>query len=78
MFATFKVVKYYKSEIAKLGKKIKKMRESKGMTQENLSDLCQVDIRTIQRLEKGEFGSGLHLIYALADAFEISVPELLT
>ena len=72
------VEKSYKSEIIKLGKKIKKIRESKKMTQQSLSDLCQVDIRTIQRVESGEFGSGLHIIYAIAEAFEMTAAELLS
>ena len=48
------------------------------MTQQSLSDLCQVDIRTIQRVESGEFGSGLHIIYAIAEAFEMTAAELLS
>ena len=47
------------------------------MTQQTLSDLCEVDIRTIQRMEKGEFGSGLHILFAIADAFKISASDLL-
>jgi len=71
------VEKSYTSEITKLGRKIKKLRQTVGLTQQQLADLCEVDIRTIQRVEKGEFGSGLHLIYALANAFEITASELL-
>jgi len=72
----YHVKKAYDIEIKKLGKRIKKLRELKGVTQQDLSDLCEVDIRTIQRIEKGEFGSGLHIVYAIADAFKISIAEL--
>lgn len=47
------------------------------MTQQTLSDLCEVDVRTIQRIEKGEFGIGLHILFGLADALEVKVTELL-
>lgn len=47
------------------------------MTQQTLSDLCNVDIRTIQRIEKGEYGMGLHLLFALSDALEEKVSDLL-
>lgn len=47
------------------------------MTQQELSVLCDVDIRTIQRVESGQFGSGLHIVFALADAFKMHVSELL-
>jgi len=72
------VEKKYSSEIKQLGKKIKKLRESKKMTQQTLSDLCNIDIRTVQRIEKGEYGMGLHLLFAIADAFEIKKADLLS
>ena len=62
--------------VKKFGERIKKLRGENNYTQEALSDLCEVDIRTIQRIEKGEFGAGLPLIFALADAFNISPAEL--
>lgn len=71
-----KVQKAYNSEIRKLGKRIKKLREEKQISQQTLAGYCDVDIRTIQRIEKGEFGTGLHILFALADAFKISVAEL--
>ena len=70
--------KKYSSEIKQLGKKIKKLRGSKKMTQQLLSDLCNIDIRTVQRIEKGEYGMGLHLLFAIADAFEIKKADLLS
>lgn len=46
------------------------------MTQQALADLCDIDIRTIQRIEKGEFGVGLHIMYALAEAFDLEIVDL--
>jgi transcriptional regulator with XRE-family HTH domain len=66
----------YSSQLKKLGKKIKKLRLSKKLTQQKLADLCDVDIRTIQRIEKGEHGIGLHIIFALADSLEITTADL--
>lgn len=68
--------KSYTLKLKKFGERVKKLREESNFTQETLSDLCEVDIRTIQRIEKGEFGTGLPLIFALADAFKINVAEL--
>ena len=68
--------KKYSTEIKQLGKKIKKLRESKKMTQQSLSVLCNIDIRTVQRIEKGEYGMGRHLLFAVADAFEIKKADL--
>ena len=37
-----------------LGKKIVELRTAKGLTQEELVELCNISIRTIQRIENGE------------------------
>ncbi len=37
-----------------LGKKIADLRKSKGLTQEELVELCNINVRTIQRIESGE------------------------
>lgn len=69
--------KAYVAEIKRLGKNVKRIRISKKMTQKALSGLCDVDIRTIQRIEKGEFRFGIHILFAISDAFEIDTAELL-
>ncbi|EOG6895302.1 helix-turn-helix domain-containing protein, partial [Flavobacterium psychrophilum] len=37
-----------------LGKKILELRHSKGLTQNELAEKCNLSIRTIQRIELGE------------------------
>ena len=37
-----------------LGKRISEMRKAKGLTQEELVELCNLNVRTIQRIEAGE------------------------
>lgn len=37
-----------------LGRKIAELRKSKGLTQEELVELCNISVRTIQRIETGE------------------------
>ena len=37
-----------------LGELVLKKRKEKALTQEDLADLCKLDTRTIQRIEKGE------------------------
>lgn len=55
--------------------KVKQLRENKGWSQEQLSELCSVNLRTIQRLEKRGSASP-ETLKALASVFEIS-PDLL-
>lgn len=71
------VQKAYTSEIKQLGKRIKKIRISKKMSQQTLADECELDIRTVQRIEAGQHGIGLHTLYALADALDMKASELL-
>jgi len=37
-----------------LGLKVIELRQQKGLTQEQLAELCEVSARTIQRIESGE------------------------
>ncbi len=69
--------KQYQKQIKEFGIGIKYLREKHSFTQQKLADLCDLDIRTIQRIEKGEHSIGLHILHALADSFNLSLPELL-
>ena len=41
-------------EQPELGKKIQELRKLKGLTQEELVERCNINVRTIQRIESGE------------------------
>lgn len=51
-----------------LGKKISEMRKAKGLTQEELVELCNLNVRTIQRIEAGEVTPRSYTIKALFSA----------
>lgn len=53
-----------------LGKRLNEIRTQKGITQKELSDLCSVDIRTIQRIEAGEVEPRMSTVKILAAALE--------
>lgn len=53
-----------------LGKRLNEIRNQKGITQKELSDLCSVDIRTIQRIEAGEVEPRMSTLKILAAALE--------
>lgn len=57
--------------------KVKQLRKNKGWSQEQLSELCGVNLRTIQRLEKRGSASP-ETLKALASVFEISPDSLLS
>lgn len=58
------------------GKNVKNRREALKKTKTELAGLCEIDYRTILRIERGEYGVTLHIIYALADALETTASDL--
>jgi transcriptional regulator with XRE-family HTH domain len=54
---------------------IRKLRLQRGWSQEQLAELCDVSVRTIQRLEKGD-SAGVETYKSLASVFEVNFQEL--
>ena len=55
---------------------IKDLRLKEKITQEQLSALCDVDVRTIQRIEKGKQNISISLLFAIAEALNVT-PNIL-
>ena len=66
----------YEYEFIQLGNIIRHLRLEKGITQEYLSSLCDVDIRTIQRIEKGKQNLSLKLLFSISNSLNTK-PDLL-
>lgn len=61
----------------KFGKKIKAMRIEKGISQEKLAQLADLDRTYIPSIEKGERNVSISVIEKLAKAFKVLPKELL-
>ncbi len=62
----------------KLAKRIRELREKRGLTQEKLSELSDIDYKHIQLLEsKNPPAAKLDTIDKLAKAFNITLSKLL-
>ena len=59
------------------GQVVKAERQSRGLSQERLADLADLDRTYIQRLEKGQYNPGLDTIEALARALQRFPSELI-
>lgn len=68
----------YESEIIKLGLLIKELRVKEKITQEQLSTLCNVDVRTIQRIEKGQQNITISLLFSIADSLKTESGTLIS
>lgn len=61
----------------KFGIKVRLMRTEQKGSQEILATNCNVDVRTIQRIEKGEQNLSIELLFALSNGLKISPDELI-
>jgi transcriptional regulator with XRE-family HTH domain len=58
-----------------LGKKIADLRKAKGLTQEELVDKCNLNVRTLQRIESGEVTPRTYTIRLIFEALDFSLEE---
>lgn len=59
-----------------LGQKIQEWRKAKGMTQEELVEKCNINVRTIQRIEAGEVMPRSYTVKTILEALEVSPSEV--
>ena len=59
-----------------LGKKISELRKAKGLTQEELVEKCNLNVRTIQRIEAGEVTPRSYTVKALFEALDYQWEEV--
>jgi transcriptional regulator with XRE-family HTH domain len=67
----------FENDLKQFGTEIKSVRKAKKITQLQLASLCDIDIRTIQRIEKGEFNPSLRVLIRIANAFDMSLSNLM-
>ena len=58
-----------------LGKKIFELRKQKGLTQEELVEKCNINVRTIQRIEAGETTPRSFTIKVILEALDTNIDE---
>ncbi len=58
-----------------LGKRIKEIRKSKGLTQEQLSEMIDIETSSLSGIESGRFYPSLHVLEKIASVFEIELIE---
>jgi transcriptional regulator with XRE-family HTH domain len=71
------VNKKFPFEIVLVGQRIRQFRLANKLTQSHLATMCDVDIRTIQRIEKGQQNISLTLLLSLITSLNTNVYELL-
>ena len=59
-----------------LGELIKRKREQKGLSQEALANLARINIRTLQRIEKGETSPYGATLKSISDVLEMEINQV--
>ncbi|MFE0147850.1 helix-turn-helix transcriptional regulator [Nonomuraea sp. NPDC059007] len=58
------------------GLRLRELREGHGLTQEQLSELADVDRKTINRIENGMYSPHLDKVFQIADALRLPAKDL--
>jgi transcriptional regulator with XRE-family HTH domain len=58
------------------GMKLREKRKEKGLTQETLSFMCDIELSTLNRIELGKANTSLSQVKAISDALEVH-PKIL-
>lgn len=58
-----------------LGKRIKEIRKSKGLTQEQLSEMIDIETSSLSGIESGRFYPSLHVLEKIAQVFDVELIE---
>ncbi|WP_228527523.1 helix-turn-helix domain-containing protein [Pararhodonellum marinum] len=66
----------YNMKQPQLGQKIQEWRKAKGLTQEELVERCNINVRTIQRIEAGEVTPRSYTVKAILEVLEVKPEEV--
>jgi len=60
----------------KIGQRIRELRESKGISQQNLAAVCNFEKANLSRIEAGRTNPTVSTLYKISKALEIKISEL--
>jgi len=60
----------------KIGQRIRELRESKGITQQDLAAVCNFEKANLSRIEAGRTNPTVSTLYKISQALEITISEL--
>ena len=60
----------------KIGKRIRDLRESKGISQQNLAAVCNFEKANLSRIEAGRTNPTISTLYKISQALKITISEI--
>ena len=64
--------------IVKVGKRVREIRLSKGLTLERVAFDAGIDYSQLSRIELGKINTSIYQIYVVSKSLDVPMPELLT
>ena len=61
---------------AKIGTRIRILREAKNMTQQDLADLCNFDKADLSKIESGKANPTIKTLLRISQALDVKFPDL--
>lgn len=59
------------------GKKLRELRENRGLTQEELSNMLDIEWQHVSRLENGKNLPSCNILMSIAEIFDIDIRQLM-
>lgn len=63
--------------LVRIGKNLRKIRDAKGMSQQMLADLSNVDKSTILRIENGKYNPSILVLRKLAHTLNVNLNQII-
>jgi len=60
----------------KIGNRIRELRESKGISQQNLAAICNFEKANLSRIEAGRTNPTISTLYKISQALEVKIADL--
>ena len=67
----------YGSKLNQLAHKVKTFRLKRGLTQQDLADISEIDRKTVNRIENASYSINLTTLFALAEALGVNPSDLI-
>ena len=64
--------------IIAFGKRVREVRKAKGISQEKLAELANIDRSYMGNIERGEKNVTLKKVYEICDALKVDISELVS
>ena len=59
-----------------IGRRIKNIRESKGLTQQQISDICDFEKSTVSRIEAGRTNLTIKTLYKISQSLGVEMTDI--